>query len=92
MVSPAALRAAVAMAQERFGISQRRACLIVGAHRSTHRRKVPFTSEEEFLRRRIRTMALRYPRYGYRRIHAILIREGYLINRKRVQGLWRLEG
>ena len=92
MVSPAARRAAVTMAQERFGISQRRACLIVGAHRSTHRRKVPFHSEEEFLRRRIRTMALRYPRYGYRRIHAILIREGYLINRKRVQRLWRLEG
>ena len=75
MVSPVGRRAAVSMALERFGISQRRACSILGTHCSTERRVRPGNSKEEFLRRRIRAMALSYPRNGYRRIHAILIRE-----------------
>ena len=37
-------------------------------------------------------MARRHPRYGYRRIHALLCREGWACNRKRVQRLWRDEG
>jgi transposase InsO family protein len=44
------------------------------------------------LRQRLRLLARRHPRYGYRRIHAILRREGWLCNRKRVQRLWREEG
>ena len=48
--------------------------------------------EEQLLRQRLRLLARRYPRYGYRRIHAILRREGWACNRKRVQRLWREEG
>jgi len=48
--------------------------------------------EEALLRQRLRLLARRHPRYGYRRIHAILRREGWLCNRKRVQRLWRDEG
>jgi len=48
--------------------------------------------EEALLRERLRLLARRHPRYGYRRIHAILRREGWLCNRKRVQRLWRDEG
>ena len=48
--------------------------------------------EEQLLRQRLRLLARRYPRYGYRRIHAILRREGWAWNRKRVQRLWREEG
>jgi transposase InsO family protein len=40
----------------------------------------------------LRLLARRHPRYGYRRIHALLRREGWLCNRKRVQRLWRDEG
>ena len=35
---------------------------------------------------------MKHPRYGYRRVHVMLIRDGYQVNRKRVQRLWRLEG
>jgi putative transposase len=44
------------------------------------------------LRERLRVLARRHPRYGYRRIHALLRREGWACNRKRVQRLWRDEG
>ena len=35
---------------------------------------------------------MKYPRYGYRRVHVMLLRDGYQVNRKRVQRLRRLEG
>lgn len=41
---------------------------------------------------RIRALAVKYPRYGYRRVHVMLLRDGYQGNRKRMQRLWRLEG
>jgi transposase InsO family protein len=41
---------------------------------------------------RIKALASKHPRYGYRRIHALLLREGWRVNRKRVQRLWRAEG
>ena len=44
------------------------------------------------LRQRLQLLARRHPRFGYRRIHAILRREGWVCNRKRVQRLWREEG
>ena len=44
------------------------------------------------MRQRLQLLARRHPRYGYRRIHAILRREGWACNRKRVQRLWRDEG
>ncbi|MSO60175.1 MAG: hypothetical protein EXQ63_07605 [Ilumatobacteraceae bacterium] len=43
------------------------------------------------LRQRIRALAVKYPRYGYRRVHVMLLRDGFHVNRKRVQRLWRLE-
>jgi putative transposase len=48
--------------------------------------------EEALLRERLRLLARRHPRYGYRRIHALLCREGWACNRKRVRRLWRDEG
>ena len=44
------------------------------------------------MRERLQLLARRHPRYGYRRIHALLRREGFACNRKRVQRLWRDEG
>jgi putative transposase len=78
--------------QGRFRVSERRACRCTRQHRSAQRyqrRRVP---EEALLRERLRLLARRHPRYGYRRIHALLCREGWACNRKRVQRLWRDEG
>jgi putative transposase len=41
---------------------------------------------------RMQALARKHPRYRYRRVHALLVREGWRVNRKRVQRLWRVEG
>jgi len=78
---------------ERFGVSQRRACRVVGQHRSTQRRPRRLIPDEEAkLRRRLRTIAREHPRWGWKTAHTILRREGHTINRKRTRRLWREEG
>ena len=77
---------------ERFGLSQRRACQIVGQHRSTQRHQCDEPDPDRDLRERLRRFAKRHPRWGYRRAHAVLRREGWAVNRKKVQRLWREEG
>lgn len=68
-----------------------RACVLVGLPKSSwHYRPTPRPDSE--LRQRLRELALRYPRRGYRFIHALLVQEGQRINRKRVRRLWREEG
>jgi len=78
--------------RDRFGVSERRACLLTSQHRSSQRYRRRLVPEEALLRERLQLLARRHPRYGYRRIHAILRREGWACNRKRVQRLWRDEG
>jgi len=80
------------MLQERLGISQRRACQIVGQHRSTQRHRPEHVDPDQALRRSLREFARRHPRWGYRRAHAVLYREGHHLNRKQVQRIWREEG
>ncbi len=78
--------------QEAFGVSERRACRVLGQPRSTQR-QVPLPQEEEGrLVRRILELVRQHPRYGYRRIWALLRREGWRVNRKRVWRLWRQQG
>jgi putative transposase len=79
------------MAQHRFGLSQRRACRIVGQPRSTQRRPVPL-GRDEWLRGRLHEIARAHPRYGYRRPDALLVREGWELNREKVLRIWREEG
>jgi putative transposase len=78
--------------QDRFGVSERRACRCVGQHRSSQRHCRAHLGDEAQLRARLHVLARRHPRYGYRRIHVLLTREGWVANRKRVQRLWRDEG
>ena len=85
-------RSAVSHLQSRFRVSERRACLAARQHRSAQRYRRRCVSDEALLRDRLRLLARRHPRYGYRRIHALLCREGWACNRKRVQRLWRDEG
>lgn len=60
------------MLQQRLGISQRRACLIVGQHRSTQRYTPAEPDGDRDLREWLRRFARDHPRWGYRRAHAVL--------------------
>jgi len=73
-------------------VSERRACRVVGQPRSTQRLIPKRTDAEARLRHEIVELAKRYGRYGYRRITALLRREGWRVNHKRVERIWRQEG
>jgi putative transposase len=93
LITPERRRRAVAVLTERFGVSERRACSVVGQHRSTQRScGRPLTDTEAKLRRRLRQLATTHPRMGWKTAHSVLRREGWTINRKRTQRLWRQEG
>jgi putative transposase len=91
-VSPERRRRAVSHLQSRFRGSERRACLAARQQSSSQRYCRSLASDEALLRERLRLLSRRHPRYGYRRMHALLRREGWACNRKRVQRLWRDEG
>ncbi len=92
LVSPARRRQAVLMLQDRLSISERRACQVVGQHRSTQRHEPVVAGEDQALRSELRRISRRRPRWGYRRAHKLLLDEGWQLNRKRTQRLWREEG
>jgi transposase InsO family protein len=92
MVSPARRRAAVTYLTHRFPVSERRACRLVGQHRSTQRHQPRPPEFELRLVKRMGELAERHPRYGYRRVWALLRQEGWVVNRKRIERLWRVEG
>ncbi len=73
-------------------MSQRRACRVLNQPRSTQRRVRHVPADEPPLVKRIIQLASDYGRYGYRRVTALLRGEGWLVNHKRVQRLWRREG
>lgn len=73
------------------GMSQRHACSLVRLHRSTARYKHR-RAEPTALVTRMRELAALRPRFGYRRLHVLLAREGHVVNRKCVQRLYRREG
>lgn len=66
--------------------------MVIGIHRATQRYEKIKADDEEIIRERIITLASKYGRYGYRRITALLRSEGWCVNHKRVQRIWRLEG
>jgi putative transposase len=79
--------------RERFGVSERRACKVVGIHRSTQRLDPPpVTDEEAELRQFLREFSKQRPRWGWRRAAKQARREGRQVNDKRVRRLWRDEG
>jgi putative transposase len=91
-VSPARRRRAVVVLCDRLGVSERWACRVLGQHRSTQRREPVVAGDDEALRAALREIAAKRPRWGYRRAHARLRDDGWVVNRKRVQRLWREEG
>jgi putative transposase len=81
------------MLRGRFGVSERRACRVIGQHRSTQRLDPPAPSvEEQTLRAWLRAFSTRRPRWGWRRAAKQARREGWVVNDKRIQRLWRDEG
>jgi putative transposase len=87
-VSPDQVRAAADYLDERYGISQRRIARVMGRSRSILRYSPNSKHDEPVLIREIKRLARRHPRYGYRRIHALLLRRGWTVNIKRVHRLW----
>lgn len=77
---------------EERGLSERAACRLVGQPRGTQRYVGRGPDAGSALRRRIGELSREYPRFGYRRVSALLRREGWEINRKRVHRIWKQEG
>ncbi len=90
MVTPAAKREAVAHLRATFKMSERRACTVVGASRMTVRYRSVRRPDGQ-LRERLRALAHERRRFGYRRLHVLLRREGYALNHKRLFRLYREE-
>ena len=91
MVTPAAEREAAAHLVQMHGMSQRRACEVIGADRTSvrYRSRRP---DDSAVRTRMRELAAERRRFGYRRLHVLLRLEGYVVNRKKTQRLYREEG
>ncbi len=77
---------------EELGVSERRACRVLGQARSSQRHGPVFREDEDALTRAILHLARQYGRYGYRRITALLLQAGWRVNHKRVERIWRQEG
>jgi putative transposase len=73
-------------------VSERRVCRVIDQPRSTQRHTPVLSDDEGKLRTDIVQLALKYGRYGYRRITALLQRDGWRVNHKRVERIWREEG
>ena len=90
MVTPAARREAAAYLRATYEMSERRAIRVIGADRSNVRYRST-RPDDTPLRERLKALAHERRRFGYRRLHVLLRREGHAINRKRVQRLYREE-
>lgn len=79
--------------REQFGVSERRACRVVGQARSTQRLSAPIPTDEELaLRAFLRNFSWSRPRWGWRRAGKAARDAGWAVNNKRVHPLWREEG
>lgn len=84
-------RALALWIRERFAVSVQQACRLASLRRSTWYRRSR-ARDQTPLRMRIRELAMTRPRFGYLRIHVLLRREGWRVNRKRIHRLYCLEG
>ncbi|WP_148235142.1 IS3 family transposase [Parvularcula bermudensis] len=92
LLSPDRRRKCVDHVTKEHGVSERRACEVVGQHRSTQRKRPSGRPGEKALTGAIIQLAEQYGRYGYRRVTALLRRDGWHVNQKRVYRIWRREG
>jgi putative transposase len=90
MVTPAAHREAAAYLQSTYEMSERRACRLIGSDRTSVRYQAR-RPDDGALRERLKALAQDRRRFGYRRLHVLLRREGHEVNKKRVQRIYREE-
>ena len=90
-MKPAQKRAAAQFFRVGFRVSERRACRLAGVARSSYRYRSQ-AADQTALRLRLRDLAAARVRYGYRRLHILLRREGWRVNHKRIYRLYREEG
>lgn len=83
---------AVEHVQQELGVSERRACRVLGQARAVQRHTPQVRDDEDRLTGRIIEVAAVYGRYGTPRITAMLRSEGWRVNHKRVERIWRREG
>ncbi len=91
MVRPSRRRSLVAWLRRAYQVSERRVCGATGFARSSQRYRSTADPQDE-LRQRLKELAAARVRYGYRRLHVLLRREGWPINAKRVYRLYHEEG
>ena len=77
---------------QRYGVSERHACSALGVSRSSLRRVPRKAHDEEALTQDILRLARQYGRYGYKKITSLLQTEGWRVNHKRVERIWREQG
>jgi putative transposase len=92
VVRPSRRRSMVLNAPGPAGCLGAPGCQIASQHRSTQRREPVVACDDAGLRSRLCKLSRDRPRWGYRRARAELLGEGWQINRKRVQRVWRDEG
>src|SRR5438270_2420208 len=90
MVTPVAKREAVGHLRSAFEVSERRACTVIEADRTSVRYRVR-RADDEPIRVRLRELASQRRRFGYRRLHVLLTREGLIMNHKKLRRLYREE-
>jgi putative transposase len=91
-VSPARKREAVTKLADKLGMSERRACRVLNQPRSSQRRQAKRRDDEPALVKRMLELVRERPRFGYRRIAALLRQEGFRASETRMLRLWRQEG
>ena len=91
MVTPAVKREAVAQLRAEHGMSERRACQVIDVDRTSVRYQSR-RADDAALREKLRVLASQRRRFGYRRLHVLLRRDGETLNRKKTQRLYREEG
>ncbi len=87
MVTVECKREAVVFLQAKE-VSERRSCQLILLARSTYQYRIKRELDEEF-EQEVKELAFAHPRYGYRRVHALLQRSGQKVNRKRVVRVWQ---
>ena len=92
MISPARRRELVEHVLQKLDVSERRACRVLKQPRSTQRYEARVAPDEEELTARVIALACEYGRYGYRRITGLIRNSGWIVNKKRVERIWKREG
>jgi putative transposase len=92
MTSPARRRKMVAEVRETIVVSERRVCQAIEQSRSSQRFVPQLPDREQPLIEQVVRLAEKYGRYGYRRITALLKNQGWQVNHKQAERIWRLEG